>query len=81
MSLRFRKRIKIFKGLYVNLSKSGGSVSVGGRGVTTNFSKKGLSMLPTKRLLLLWSLITATVIAWKCGDILTSIATLIATLQ
>jgi len=42
---------------------------------------KGLSMLPTKRLLLLWSLITATVIVWKCGDILTSIATLIATLQ
>jgi ribosomal protein L28 len=42
MSWRFRKRIRLAKGLWINLSKKGGSLSVGGRGATMNISKKGL---------------------------------------
>jgi hypothetical protein len=43
MGFRFHKRIRIFKGLYVNLgSKKGPSVSVGGRGITTNISGRGV---------------------------------------
>ncbi len=36
MGLRFRKRIKILPGLWLNLSKSGISTSVGGKGLTVN---------------------------------------------
>ncbi len=36
MGFRFQKRIRIFKGLTLNLSKSGTSWSVGGRGATVN---------------------------------------------
>ena len=43
MGFRFHKRIRILKGLYVNLgSKKGPSVSVGGHGVTTNISGRGV---------------------------------------
>ena len=41
MGLRFQKRIRIFKGLTINLSKTGTSLSVGGRGATVNFSQRG----------------------------------------
>ena len=41
MSSRFRKRLRIFPGLWVNLSTRGGSVSVGGRAATINVSPKG----------------------------------------
>jgi Protein of unknown function (DUF4236) len=41
MALNFRKSLKITKGLKVNLSKSGASLSVGGRGLTHNISKRG----------------------------------------
>ena len=41
MGLRFQKRIRIFKGLTINLSKTGASVSLGGRGATVNISKRG----------------------------------------
>ncbi len=40
--MRFRKSIKIMPGVRVNLSKSGVSTSVGGRGATLNVSKRGL---------------------------------------
>jgi hypothetical protein len=36
MGLRFRKRIRIFPGLWLNLSKSGISTSIGGKGLTIN---------------------------------------------
>jgi hypothetical protein len=36
MGLRFRRRIKIFPGLWINLSKSGASTSLGGKGLTVN---------------------------------------------
>lgn len=43
MGFRFHKRIRILKGLYVNLgSKKGPSVSVGGHGVTRNISGRGV---------------------------------------
>ena len=41
MGLRYRKSVRICKGVRVNFSKSGASVSVGGRGHTVNFSNKG----------------------------------------
>lgn len=41
MGFRFRKIIRLAPGVRLNLSKSGGSVSLGGRGVTVNFGKKG----------------------------------------
>ncbi|MCE7887674.1 MAG: DUF4236 domain-containing protein [Alphaproteobacteria bacterium PRO2] len=41
MGFRFRKSIKIIPGIRLNLSKSGPSVSVGGKGLTYNVSKKG----------------------------------------
>ncbi len=34
---RFRRRIKIIPGLWLNLSKSGISTSIGGKGATLNF--------------------------------------------
>ncbi len=41
MGFRFRRRIRVAKGLYLNVSKSGTSLSVGGRGATVNFGKHG----------------------------------------
>ena len=41
MGFRFRKSVRITKGLKVNFSKSGASVSLGGRGHSINFSKRG----------------------------------------
>lgn len=41
MGLRFQKRIRIFKGLTINLSKGGASLSTGVKGATVNFSKRG----------------------------------------
>jgi hypothetical protein len=40
MGFRFRKRIRVAKRLYVNLSKSGTSFSIGQRGATVNLSKR-----------------------------------------
>jgi len=42
MGFRFRKRIKILPGVHLNLSKSGHSWSLGGRGATMNVSKRGI---------------------------------------
>jgi hypothetical protein len=42
MGLRFRKSIRIAKGVRINLSKSGASVSVGRRGASINLGKKGV---------------------------------------
>ena len=39
MGFPFRKRIRIIPGLWINLSKKGGSLSVGGRSTTMNISK------------------------------------------
>jgi L,D-peptidoglycan transpeptidase YkuD (ErfK/YbiS/YcfS/YnhG family) len=36
MALRFRKHIKILPGIWLNLSKSGISTSIGGKGLTVN---------------------------------------------
>jgi Protein of unknown function (DUF4236) len=36
MGFRFRKRIKIIPGVWFNLSKSGISTSIGGKGLTIN---------------------------------------------
>lgn len=42
MPFRFRKRIKIFPGFYINLGKKGiNSASIGPRGFTTNINSKG----------------------------------------
>lgn len=40
--MRFRKSIKIVPGVRLNLSKSGVSTSLGGRGATVNVSKRGV---------------------------------------
>ncbi|WP_113913579.1 DUF4236 domain-containing protein [Roseovarius dicentrarchi] len=40
--MRFRKSVKIMPGVRVNLSKSGISTSIGGRGATVNVGKRGL---------------------------------------
>jgi hypothetical protein len=43
MSWRFRKRLRIIPGFaWVNLSKSGASLSVGGKGATINLNRKGV---------------------------------------
>ena len=42
MGFRFQRRISLIPGLRLNLSKSGVSMSVGGRGLTTNLSSSGL---------------------------------------
>lgn len=39
--LRVRKILKLAPGVRLNLSKSGGSVSVGGKGFTVNLGRKG----------------------------------------
>lgn len=41
MGLRFRKSLKLFPGLRLNVSKTGVSTTVGPRGATTNFSARG----------------------------------------
>jgi hypothetical protein len=41
MGLRFRKTIKLFPGVKLNLSKSGISTSIVGRGATINVGKHG----------------------------------------
>lgn len=41
MGLRFRKSVKICKGVKVNFSKSGASLSLGGRGHSMNFGGRG----------------------------------------
>lgn len=41
MSFRFRKTIKLFPGVKINLSKSGISTSIGVQGATVNIGKKG----------------------------------------
>ena len=40
MGFRFRKRIRLAKGIYWNLGSKGSSLSIGGRGATMNISKK-----------------------------------------
>jgi hypothetical protein len=45
MGLRFQKRIKILPGVYINLSKSGVSASVGGHGATVNVGSTGRRMV------------------------------------
>lgn len=47
MALIFKKRVKLFKGVYLNLSKKGvGSISMGGKGLTINSSGKLTTSLP-----------------------------------
>lgn len=41
MALRLRKSFKIAPGVRLNVSKSGFSASVGGKGLTANLSKRG----------------------------------------
>jgi Protein of unknown function (DUF4236) len=41
MSWRFRRRIKLLPGLWLNASKRGISASIGGHGATINLSRKG----------------------------------------
>lgn len=43
MSIRFRKRFKLVPGVYLNIGKTGISISVGRPGVSLNVSKKGLT--------------------------------------
>jgi Protein of unknown function (DUF4236) len=43
MGFRFRKRVKLIPGDWINLSKKGGSLSVGGHGATVNISKRGVT--------------------------------------
>ena len=40
--MRFRKRLKIAKGLNLNFSKSGMSATIGGKGLSSNLSKEGI---------------------------------------
>jgi hypothetical protein len=41
MGFRFRRSISILPGVRLNVSKSGGSVSLGGRGATVNVGRRG----------------------------------------
>lgn len=44
MKTRFKKRIKIAPGVYVNIGSKGiSSVSVGGKGTTINFGQRGVT--------------------------------------
>ncbi|MGE0765445.1 MAG: DUF4236 domain-containing protein [Hyphomicrobiaceae bacterium] len=45
MGVRFQKRIRIFPGVYINLSKSGVSASLGGKGATVNVGSTGRRMV------------------------------------
>jgi hypothetical protein len=42
VGFRFRRRVNLPPGLKINLSKSGASVTVGGRGLTENFGRCGI---------------------------------------
>ena len=42
MAINLRKRIKLFAGVYLNISKTGISLSVSKSGGTLNFGKKGI---------------------------------------
>ena len=42
MGILFRKRIRIAKGIHLNVSKSGTSLSVGPRGAKVTIGKKGV---------------------------------------
>lgn len=42
MGILFRKRIKIVKGVHLNVSKSGTSLSVGPRGAKVTIGRKGV---------------------------------------
>jgi hypothetical protein len=42
MGFRFRKSVKLFPGVRLNISKGGLSTSIGGRGATFNLSKRGV---------------------------------------
>ena len=41
MPLKFRKRIRLLPGIWLNVSKSGVSTSIGGKGATLNIGKRG----------------------------------------
>jgi hypothetical protein len=41
MGFRFRKNLRLLPGVRLNFSKSGASVSLGGRGLTYNIGRKG----------------------------------------
>jgi hypothetical protein len=41
MAFKYRKRIRVFPGFYLNLSKSGMSATVGMKGLNVNFGKNG----------------------------------------
>ncbi|MDD2326244.1 MAG: DUF4236 domain-containing protein [Alphaproteobacteria bacterium] len=43
MGLRFQKRVSLFKGLTLNLSKGGASVTVGKKGASINVGKNGVT--------------------------------------
>jgi len=42
MPFRFRRSLRLAPGLRINLAKKGASISVGGRGFTRNFSRRGV---------------------------------------
>src|SRR5674476_547360 len=42
MSLRFRNRLKVLPGIYLNLGKNGISTTIGPRGANINFGKNGV---------------------------------------
>lgn len=44
MGMRFRRSVRICKGVRVNISKSGASLSLGGRGCSVNVGRRGGSM-------------------------------------
>jgi hypothetical protein len=41
MGFRFRKSVRLIPGVRLNFSRSGPSVTVGGHGLSTNYSKRG----------------------------------------
>jgi hypothetical protein len=41
MGFRFRKSVRLMPGVRINISKSGTSLSLGGRGLTHNISRRG----------------------------------------
>ena len=42
MGFRFRRRLRVLPGVSLNLSKSGVSASIGGRGATLNLNERGV---------------------------------------
>lgn len=42
MGFRFSKSIRILPGVRINLSKTGASLSVGGKGASVNASRRGI---------------------------------------